>query len=112
MPVLLPAWLTSAADAIRRLADRPWTLFCLLLALNAIAMMPPRAMRAAAGILALGGRSGISAKRMTELEHILALNLNVVAVIDSEKDSEAALRSWLNLLEAQCQFRESTETAR
>jgi AAA domain, putative AbiEii toxin, Type IV TA system len=41
-------------------------------------------------ILALGGRSGISAKRMTELEHILALNLNVVAVIDSEKDSGAA----------------------
>jgi len=29
-----------------------------------------------------------------------------------EKDSEAALRSWLNLLEAQCQFRDSAETAR
>jgi hypothetical protein len=37
MPVFLPAWLTSAADAIRRLADRPWTLFFLLLAFNAIA---------------------------------------------------------------------------
>jgi hypothetical protein len=37
MPAFLPAWLTSAADAIRRLADRPWTLFFVLLAFNAIA---------------------------------------------------------------------------
>jgi hypothetical protein len=37
MPATLPAWLTSAADALRRLAERPWTLFVLLLALNAIA---------------------------------------------------------------------------
>jgi hypothetical protein len=29
--------MSSAGDAIRRLADRPWTLFCVLLALNAIA---------------------------------------------------------------------------
>ena len=41
-------------------------------------------------ILALGGRSGISAKRMTELEHILALNLSVFAIIDSESESETA----------------------
>src|SRR5205807_2003648 len=34
---LLPAWLTAATDAIRRLAERPRTLFFLLLALNAIA---------------------------------------------------------------------------
>lgn len=32
-----PAWLAGAADGIRRLADRPGTLFLLLLALNAIA---------------------------------------------------------------------------
>src|SRR5437660_1526784 len=37
MPALLPAWLTAAADALRRLADRPWTLFALLLAFNAVA---------------------------------------------------------------------------
>ncbi|MBI3823010.1 MAG: hypothetical protein HY289_10085 [Planctomycetes bacterium] len=37
MPSVLPAWLSSAADGIRNLADRPWTLFLLLLALNAIA---------------------------------------------------------------------------
>jgi hypothetical protein len=36
MPALLPAWLTNAADAIRRLAERPWTLFALLLAMNAL----------------------------------------------------------------------------
>jgi hypothetical protein len=37
MAAQLPSWLTNAADAMRRLADRPCTLFCLLLALNAIA---------------------------------------------------------------------------
>lgn len=37
MPVPLPAWLADAADAIRQLADRPWTLFALLLAFNAVA---------------------------------------------------------------------------
>ncbi len=37
MSVLLPAWLMRAADGIRRLADHPWTLFCLLLAMNALA---------------------------------------------------------------------------
>src|ERR1022692_2982834 len=37
MPAILPAWLSSATDAIRRLADRPSTLFVVLLALNAIA---------------------------------------------------------------------------
>src|ERR1700692_1534418 len=36
MPVAFPAWLTSAADGIRRLADRPWTLVFLLLAMNAL----------------------------------------------------------------------------
>lgn len=38
-------------------------------------------------ILSLGGASGISAKRMPELQHVLALNLKVVVVIDSEKAS-------------------------
>lgn len=33
----LPAWITGAAGTIRDLAERPWTLFVLLLALNAIA---------------------------------------------------------------------------
>jgi hypothetical protein len=37
MSAPLPAWLTRAADGIRQLADRPWTLFCLLLAMNALA---------------------------------------------------------------------------
>ena len=37
MPVSLPGWLTRASDEIRRLADRPWTLFLILLAMNAIA---------------------------------------------------------------------------
>lgn len=37
MPVPLPNWLTRATEAIRQLADRPWTLFLLLLAFNAIA---------------------------------------------------------------------------
>src|SRR5262245_22025699 len=37
MPVSLPAWLTRASEEIRRLADRPWTLFFILLAMNAIA---------------------------------------------------------------------------
>jgi hypothetical protein len=36
MPLTYPAWLTSAAGALRRLADPPWPLFVLLLALNAI----------------------------------------------------------------------------
>src|SRR5260370_27260761 len=36
MPVFIPAWLTSASDEIRRLADRPWTLFLLLLAMNSV----------------------------------------------------------------------------
>src|ERR1043165_1047519 len=31
-----PSWLSKAADAIRRLAEHPWTLFALLLAMNAI----------------------------------------------------------------------------
>ena len=35
MCVPLPSWLTHATCAIRQLADRPWTLFFLLLALNA-----------------------------------------------------------------------------
>ena len=37
MAVSLPSWLSRAADALRQLADRPWTLFLLLLALNALA---------------------------------------------------------------------------
>lgn len=37
MPAILPAWLLSATDSLRRLADRPWTLFVLLVGLNAIA---------------------------------------------------------------------------
>ncbi|MBM3994275.1 MAG: hypothetical protein FJ303_09015 [Planctomycetes bacterium] len=37
MQFVYPAWLVSAANAIRALADRPWTLFLLLLALNAVA---------------------------------------------------------------------------
>src|SRR5437016_4491317 len=37
MPAMLPAWLLSATDSLRRLADRPWTLFFLLVALNALA---------------------------------------------------------------------------
>ena len=37
MPVPLPNWLTPATGSIRQLADRPWTLFLILLALNAIA---------------------------------------------------------------------------
>src|SRR6516165_8248279 len=37
MPVSLPGWLTRASDEIRRLADRPWTLFFIVLAMNAIA---------------------------------------------------------------------------
>jgi hypothetical protein len=37
MPLTIPAWLQRAGDAIRQLADRPWTLFVLLLAINAIA---------------------------------------------------------------------------
>jgi energy-coupling factor transporter ATP-binding protein EcfA2 len=41
-------------------------------------------------ILSLNGGSGISAKRKPELEHVLALNLNVVAIIDSEKASSNA----------------------
>lgn len=41
-------------------------------------------------IIALGGRSGISAKRLPEFHHILALNLSVFAIIDSERDSQAA----------------------
>jgi hypothetical protein len=36
MSVPLPTWLTHATGAIRQLAERPWTLFFLLLALNAI----------------------------------------------------------------------------
>ncbi|MBI1832826.1 MAG: hypothetical protein HYR84_15405, partial [Planctomycetes bacterium] len=36
-PVVYPAWLVSAAEAIRALADRPGTLFLLLLAMNAVA---------------------------------------------------------------------------
>ena len=36
MPLPLPTWLTHAAGAIRQLADRPGTFFCLLLALNAL----------------------------------------------------------------------------
>jgi hypothetical protein len=34
---LMPAWLANSSDAFRQLADRPFTLFALLLALNAIA---------------------------------------------------------------------------
>lgn len=37
MPFPLPAWLQRAEQAIRDLADRPATLFCLLLAMNAVA---------------------------------------------------------------------------
>jgi hypothetical protein len=37
MAVSLPGWLTRACDEIRRLADCPWTLFFILLAMNAIA---------------------------------------------------------------------------
>lgn len=37
MFVVYPAWLSRAFEAIRAVADRPWTLFALLLALNAIA---------------------------------------------------------------------------
>ncbi|HZZ82432.1 MAG TPA: hypothetical protein VFE62_28290, partial [Gemmataceae bacterium] len=37
MSLPTPAWLTRAADGIRALADRPWLLFLLLLALNALA---------------------------------------------------------------------------
>src|SRR5260370_38638134 len=33
---LIPAWLTSACDEIRRLADRPWPRFFLLLAMTAV----------------------------------------------------------------------------
>src|SRR5450631_2182381 len=36
MSVAIPTWLTHATGAIRQLADRPWTLFFLLLAMNAI----------------------------------------------------------------------------
>ena len=36
MVTALPSWLIQAADALRRLADRPWTLFLLLLAANAL----------------------------------------------------------------------------
>jgi hypothetical protein len=38
-------------------------------------------------ILSLGGSGGISAARERELEHIIAINPSVVAVIDSEKRS-------------------------
>ena len=37
MRKLLPAWLANSSDAFRQLADRPFTLFAILLALNAIA---------------------------------------------------------------------------
>jgi hypothetical protein len=37
MAAPLPSWSSHAADAIRQLADRPWTLFLLLLAVNTIA---------------------------------------------------------------------------
>ncbi len=37
METLLPAWLANSLDAFRRLADRPFTLFVLLLAVNALA---------------------------------------------------------------------------
>src|ERR1041385_3385354 len=36
MSVPLPTWMSRAADALRQLAERPVTLFCLLLALNAM----------------------------------------------------------------------------
>src|SRR5262245_13113267 len=31
-----PAWLSKASDAIRRLAEYPWTLFALILAINTV----------------------------------------------------------------------------
>lgn len=37
MTPLLPAWLTRSADAFRRLADQPWILFVVILAVNALA---------------------------------------------------------------------------
>src|SRR4051812_37746303 len=36
MAVTIPTWLHRAADAIRSLAQQPWALFALLVAINAV----------------------------------------------------------------------------